>query len=80
MPRPRPPCCSTLPPRAWPVPCSSIVLERRPARIIYVSCNPATLARDIKELSTAYAVKRAKPMDMFPQTADIEVATLLELV
>ncbi len=56
------------------------VLERRPARIIYVSCNPSTLARDIKRLNTAYAVKRAKPMDMFPQTADIEVATLLELV
>ena len=56
------------------------VLARRPARIIYVSCNPSTLARDIKKLSLVYGLKRAKPMDMFPQTAEIEVATLLELL
>lgn len=55
------------------------VLARRPARIIYVSCNPSTLARDVKKLSAAYVVRRVKPMDMFPQTAEIEVATLLEL-
>jgi 23S rRNA (uracil1939-C5)-methyltransferase len=57
-----------------------MVLERRPARIIYVSCNPSTLARDLKKLSAAYGLKRAKPMDMFPQTAEIEVASLLELL
>lgn len=56
------------------------VLQRRPARIIYVSCNPSTLARDIKKLGLVYGLKRAKPMDMFPQTAEIEVATLLELL
>ena len=54
------------------------ILERRPARIIYISCNPATLARDLKRLSGAYSVRRVKPVDMFPQTAEIEVAALLE--
>lgn len=56
------------------------ILARRPARVIYVSCDPATLARDVKTLAAAYRVKRVKPMDMFPQTAEIEVATLLELL
>ncbi|MFM7375731.1 MAG: 23S rRNA (uracil(1939)-C(5))-methyltransferase RlmD, partial [Chthoniobacterales bacterium] len=47
-------------------------------RIIYVSCDPATLARDIGKLSAHYALKRAVPVDMFPQTASIETAALLE--
>ncbi len=54
------------------------ILGRTPARIVYISCNPATLARDVKRLGVAYAVRRVKPVDMFPQTAEIEVATLLE--
>lgn len=58
----------------------TMLLQRRPARLIYVSCNPGTLARDIKRLSGTYRVKRARPVDMFPQTAEIEVATLLELL
>ncbi len=52
--------------------------SRRPSRLIYVSCNPATLARDIKYLGGLYALRRACPVDMFPQTAEIEVATFLE--
>jgi len=56
----------------------AILLGRLPAKIIYISCNPATLARDIKRLGVAYAVRRVKPVDMFPQTAEIEVAALLE--
>lgn len=47
-------------------------------RIVYVSCDPATLARDIGKLSAHYALKRAVPVDMFPQTASIETAALLE--
>jgi 23S rRNA (uracil1939-C5)-methyltransferase len=46
--------------------------------MIYISCNPATLARDIKRFSGAYSVRRIKPVDMFPQTAEIEAAALLE--
>lgn len=50
-----------------------------PARtLVYVSCNPATFARDVKKLSAAYALGSVQPFDMFPQTAEIElVATLL---
>jgi 23S rRNA (uracil1939-C5)-methyltransferase len=55
------------------------IVQRRPARVIYVSCNPATLARDLRRLGEIYRVRRVRPVDMFPQTAEIEVATLLEL-
>jgi tRNA/tmRNA/rRNA uracil-C5-methylase (TrmA/RlmC/RlmD family) len=48
-------------------------------RLVYVSCDPATLARDISKLSTRYTLKQATPVDMFPQTASIETAALLEL-
>ncbi len=47
--------------------------------ILYVSCNPATLSRDIKELAGAgYVLKAARGFDMFPQTSHIEAAVLLE--
>jgi tRNA/tmRNA/rRNA uracil-C5-methylase (TrmA/RlmC/RlmD family) len=55
-----------------------MLASRQPSRLIYVSCNPATLARDIKNLGRLYALRRACPVDMFPQTAEIEVATFLE--
>lgn len=57
---------------------AGIIAARAPARIIYVSCNPSTLARDFRALSQLYALKRVVPVDMFPQTAEIEVAVLLE--
>ncbi len=60
------------------------VLDRltahRVARIFYVSCNPATLARDIKGLRGTYELKSARPFDMFPQTAEVEVLAELRLV
>lgn len=56
-----------------------LLVKRQPARVIYVSCNPATLARDLRKLGEIYRVRRARPVDMFPQTAEIEVATLLEI-
>ena len=49
-------------------------------RIVYVSCDPATLARDIGKLASSYALTRAVPVDMFPQTASIETAALLEKI
>ncbi|HEY5814569.1 MAG TPA: hypothetical protein VIT23_18180, partial [Terrimicrobiaceae bacterium] len=55
-----------------------VINARMPSRIIYVSCNPATLARDLKLLNNHYTLRRACPLDMFPQTAEIEVAALLE--
>ena len=48
-----------------------------PATLIYVSCNPPTLARDLKELSEKFAIGSVTPLDMFPQTAEIEVVVEL---
>lgn len=48
-----------------------------PWRLIYVSCNPSTLARDLKDLSHAFSIEFAQPLDMFPQTAEIEIMVLL---
>ena len=54
------------------------LLSARPPRIVYVSCDPATLARDLAKLSDAYDLQRAIPVDMFPQTASIETVCRLE--
>jgi 23S rRNA (uracil1939-C5)-methyltransferase len=49
-----------------------------PATLIYVSCDPATLARDLKELQEKFTIESVTPLDMFPQTAEIEVAVHLQ--
>ena len=49
-----------------------------PATLIYISCNPATLARDLKELGERFTINSVTPLDMFPQTAEIEVAVHLQ--
>jgi len=54
------------------------LLSALPGRVVYVSCDPATLARDLSKLAHAYHLRRAVPVDMFPQTASIETACLLE--
>jgi 23S rRNA (uracil1939-C5)-methyltransferase len=51
--------------------------EHPPAHWIYVSCNPSTLARDLAELRDAYDLLSVTPLDMFPQTAEIEVIARL---
>jgi 23S rRNA (uracil1939-C5)-methyltransferase len=54
------------------------IVALRPARIVYVSCNPATQARDCRRLAdSGYVLRTLQPFDMFPQTAHIEVAALL---
>lgn len=53
----------------------------KPARIVYVSCNPDTFATDIKELIPfGYELKKVQPVDLFPHTTHVEVVALLELV
>jgi len=55
------------------------IIELSPQRIVYVSCNPSTFARDVKELSMrGYQLKKAQPVDMFPHTSHIEVVGALE--
>jgi 23S rRNA (uracil1939-C5)-methyltransferase len=55
------------------------VLRAKPQRIVYVSCDPGTLARDAHTLSTGgYHLRRAVPVDLFPQTAHIESVSLFE--
>jgi 23S rRNA (uracil1939-C5)-methyltransferase len=54
-----------------------LVLSGAPAEVIYVSCNPATLARDLGLLRSSYELLSVTPLDMFPQTAEIEVVVHL---
>ena len=54
------------------------ILFADPQRIVYVSCNPATQARDLQLLSANYDVKRVQPVDMFPHTQHVENVVLLE--
>lgn len=53
------------------------ILDANPARIVYVSCNPATQARDISLLSHAYRIEKVQPVDMFPHTHHVENIVLL---
>jgi 23S rRNA (uracil1939-C5)-methyltransferase len=48
------------------------ILEIAPERIVYISCNPATQARDVKMLAAKYDVAALQPVDMFPHTYHIE--------
>ena len=54
------------------------IAEIEPKRIVYVSCNPATQARDLAMLDEKYKVTRVQPVDMFPHTHHVENVTLLE--
>ena len=55
------------------------ILFAEPQRIVYVSCNPATQARDLSLLSSKYKVAKVQPVDMFPHTHHVENVALLEL-
>lgn len=76
---PRPDVVITDPPRAGMHQLVVDMLLRIAApRIVYVSCNPATQARDLAALDSLYAVKKVQPVDMFPQTSHVETVVLLE--
>jgi len=55
------------------------ILEMEAPKVVYVSCNAATQARDLELLSAKYTVERIKPVDMFPQTQHVENVVLLKL-
>lgn len=55
-----------------------VILNTAPERIVYVSCNPATQARDLQLLDGEYKVVRVQPVDMFPHTQHVENVVLLE--
>ena len=56
----------------------SVILNAEPARIVYVSCNPATQARDLALLDAKYRVTAIRPVDMFPHTHHVENVVALE--
>ena len=51
----------------------------KPKKVVYISCEPSSLARDLKELKALFHVKKVVPVDMFSQTYHVESVTLLEL-
>ncbi len=66
------------PPRAGVDAQVARALRRRPTRLLYVSCDPATLARDVQRLGEAYRVAGVRCFDLFPQTAHVETVMELE--
>ena len=75
----RPDVIITDPPRAGMHPdVVKTIQHAAPQRIVYVSCNPATQARDIAALSTDYEVKHIQPVDMFPHTHHVENVVMME--
>jgi len=56
------------------------IVDLPPTTLIYVSCNPPTLARDLRDLRDKFIIDSVTPLDMFPQTAEIEVAAHLRAV
>ncbi len=75
----RPDVIITDPPRAGMHPdVVKTILNAAPGRIVYVSCNPATQARDLADLDKLYKVVAVQPVDMFPHTPHVENVVLLE--
>ena len=75
----RPDVIITDPPRAGMHPdVVKVIMNAAPKRIVYVSCNPSTQARDLQLLDPDYKVAKVQPVDMFPHTPHVENVVLLE--
>jgi 23S rRNA (uracil1939-C5)-methyltransferase len=71
----------TDPPRAGMDPeVVAVILNALPAKVVYVSCNPSTQARDLALMSEKYRIVKSQAVDMFPQTAHVENVVLLECI
>ena len=67
------------PPRAGIHPdVAQVILNAAPERMVYVSCNPASQARDLEILCKDYRITAVQPVDMFPHTPHVENVVLLE--
>ena len=55
------------------------ILKIKPKKLVYISCNPATLVRDLAALEEVYEIKKIKPVDMFPFTSHVECIAVLHL-
>ncbi|MBO7069904.1 MAG: 23S rRNA (uracil-5-)-methyltransferase RumA, partial [Bacteroidales bacterium] len=67
------------PPRAGIHPdVAQVILDAEPGRIVYVSCNPASQARDLAILNKKYRITAVQPVDMFPHTMHVENVCSLE--
>lgn len=55
------------------------ILNIKPEKIVYISCNPASLVRDLKLLEESYEIKKIQPVDMFPFTSNVECCAVMKL-
>lgn len=54
------------------------IIDTKPSKVVYISCNPITLAKDLKTLLNVYKIEKITPFDMFPQTANVETLVVLK--
>jgi 23S rRNA (uracil1939-C5)-methyltransferase len=77
----RPDVIVTDPPRAgMHAEVVNTILQAKPERVVYVSCNPATQARDLQLMAEKYKVSAIQPVDMFPHTHHVENVVRLDLI
>ena len=55
------------------------ILKIKPEKLVYISCNPATMVRDIAKMEDVYVAEKIQPVDMFPYTSSVECVAVLKL-